>query len=276
MEIPVVCLKLRFMGKKLNKISGMNMKAKIIIWAICLYVVSGGFISCDNMDALYVDYLTEQTYSGKITDLKAYAGTGRVLLTWTNPKDQISKKIKIVYGDDKQEKIIDTLVDEVYIEGLTLGSYEFTVYTLDANGNSSIPVSITKSLFTQSHLESLDPPHCTAVLQEDGLYTLRFTGITNSMMKFGGSLEYTITDSNGYTHSDTYTAEIDPTELSSTYTSASFTDLPLKAGVSYEVKFSELVYPCNLKSIDTNNQYFFTEISLDSTLLTGTLKVVVL
>lgn len=250
------------------------MKAKIIISVLYFFIVTGSFVSCDNMDALYVDYLTEQIYSGKITDLKAYAGTGRVLLTWTNPKDQISKKIKIVYGDDKQEKIIDSLVDEAYIDELTLGSYEFTVYTLDESGNASIPVSITKSLFTQSHLDNMDPPHCTTVSQpENGLYTLRFTGITNSMMMFGGKFEYTITDNNGYTHSDVFTADVNTADLSSTNINTSFADLPLKSGTTYEVKYSVLVYPANLKSIDTSNKYFFTEVSLDTATISHTVTI---
>lgn len=80
------------------------MKSNILGTLLAATVALGGLAACDNMDALYTQYMQEQTYSGKISNLQGQSGTGRVVLTWTNPEDQISKKIKIVYGDDKQEK----------------------------------------------------------------------------------------------------------------------------------------------------------------------------
>ena len=129
------------------------MKSNILGTLLAATVALGGLAACDNMDALYTQYMQEQTYSGKISNLQGQSGTGRVVLTWTNPEDQISKKIKIVYGDDKQEKIYETLVDEASIDGLTASAYQFTVYTMDAFGNLSVPVSISKTLYTQSHIK---------------------------------------------------------------------------------------------------------------------------
>ena len=238
------------------------MKSNILGTLLAATVALGGLAACDNMDALYTQYMQEQTYSGKISNLQGQSGTGRVVLTWTNPEDQISKKIKIVYGDDKQEKIYDTLVDEASIDGLTASAYQFTVYTMDAFGNLSVPVSISKTLYTQSHINGMEPPRCLLAKQEDGTYTLTFSGLCNSMMMFGGELKYTIRGG-GYTHSDIYTETIAANALTSTFISKSFEGLELVEGETYEVEYELAVYPANMSSIGTNNTYSFSDKSID-------------
>lgn len=238
------------------------MKSNILGTLLAATVALGGLAACDNMDALYTQYMQEQTYSGKISNLQGQSGTGRVVLTWTNPEDQISKKIKIVYGDDKQEKLYETLVDEASIDGLTASAYQFTVYTMDAFGNLSVPVSISKTLYTQSHINSMEPPRCLLAKQEDGTYTLTFSGLCNSMMMFGGELKYTIRGA-GYTHSDIYTETIAANALTSTFISKSFEGLELVEGETYEVEYELAVYPANMSSIGTNNTYSFSDKSID-------------
>lgn len=238
------------------------MKSNILGTLLAATVALGGLAACDNMDALYTQYMQEQTYSGKISNLQGQSGTGRVVLTWTNPEDQISKKIKIVYGDDKQEKLYETLVDEASIDGLTASAYQFTVYTMDAFGNLSVPVSISKTLYTQSHINGMEPPRCLLAKQEDGTYTLTFSGLCNSMMMFGGELKYTIRGA-GYTHSDAYTETIAANALTSTFISKSFEGLELVEGETYEVEYELAVYPANMSSIGTNNTYSFSDKSID-------------
>ena len=238
------------------------MKSNILGTLLAATVALGGLAACDNMDALYTQYMQEQTYSGKISNLQGQSGTGRVVLTWTNPEDQISKKIKIVYGDDKQEKIYETLVDEASIDGLTASAYQFTVYTMDAFGNLSVPVSISTTLYTQSHINGMEPPRCLLAKQEDGTYTLTFSGLCNSMMMFGGELKYTIRGG-GYTHSDIYTETIAANALTSTFISKSFEGLELVEGETYEVEYELAVYPANMSSIGTNNTYSFSDKSID-------------
>lgn len=274
------------------------MKLKLFGTLLAALVAAGGFTSCDNMDALYIQYLQEQNYSGKISNLQGQSGTGRVILTWTNPTDQISKKIKIVYGDDKQERVYDTLVDEASIDGLTASAYEFTVYTMDAYDNLSVPVSISKTLYTQLHINSMEAPRCslTKVVAEaadgeegDGTddgeqggpaeesytYTLTFAGLCNSLMMFGGELEYTIRDTEGtYTHSDTYSVDIAANSLSSSYITKSFEGLELVEGHAYEIEYSLQVYPANLASVGTNGSYSYTGKSIDLTTITKTVTIV--
>ena len=278
------------------------MKLKLFGTLLAALAAAGGFTSCDNMDALYTQYLQEQNYSGKISNLQGQSGTGRVILTWTNPEDQISKKIKIVYGDDKQERVYDTLVDEASIDGLTASAYEFTVYTMDAYDNLSVPVSISKTLYTQSHINSMEAPRCSLTkvvaaatddedtdggegtddggqgdsAEESYTYTLTFAGLCNSLMMFGGELEYTIRDTEGtYTHSDTYSVTIAANSLSSSYISKSFEGLELIEGHAYEIEYSLQVYPANLASVGTNGSYSYTGKSIDLTTITKTVTIVI-
>ena len=89
---------------------------KRIELVLCVLLLALGVSSCSNMDELYKDYLTGSIYSGKVSDLTATAGNERVLLQWTNPKDQISKRIKVVYGEPEEIVETESLVDELYIE----------------------------------------------------------------------------------------------------------------------------------------------------------------
>ncbi len=275
------------------------MKLKLFGTLLAALAAAVGFSSCDNMDALYIQYLQEQNYSGKISNLQGQSGTGRVILTWTNPEDQISKKIKIVYGDemDRHEKVFETLVNEASIDGLTSSAYEFTVYTMDAYDNLSVPVSISKTLYTQSHINSMEPPRCllTKVVtpaaadeaadegeeggentpaEESYTYTLTFAGLCNSMMMFGGELEYTIRDTDGsYTHSDSYSVTIAANALQSKYITKAFKELELVDGHTYEIEYSLKVYPANLASVGTDGAYSYTAKSIDLTTMTKTVTV---
>ena len=103
--------------------------------------------ACESMEDNYEQYLGEYNYSGKIDSLRVYPGFERVVLAWDNPKDQKSQSIRIIYGADSTVVDYETLVDSVSIDGLDDGTgYDFTVYTLDAQKNISVPVSITPDL----------------------------------------------------------------------------------------------------------------------------------
>lgn len=249
---------------------------KRIELVLCVLLLALGVSSCSNMDELYKDYLTGSIYSGKVSDLTATAGNERVLLQWTNPKDQISKRIKVVYGEPEEVIETESLVDELYIENLSMGSYEFTVYTMDEYGNLSIPVSITKSIFTASMIDGIDPPRCTATLQEDGKYTIHFTGVSGAMGMFGGDLEFTITG-DGFTYSDSYTVEVDYTTYKSSIVDLAFEDVELPGSGNYTLSYKLSVYPASLKDKTTSGVINYTEVSMDTTEISGevalTLKV---
>lgn len=241
---------------------------KRIELVLCVLLLALGVSSCSNMDELYKGYLTGSIYSGKVSELTATAGNERVLLQWTNPVDQISKRIKVVYGETEEVIETEELVDELYIDNLTQASYEFKVYTMDAHGNLSIPSSITKSIFTSSMIGGIDHPRCTATLQDDGKYTIRFIGVSGAMAMFGGDFEFTISG-DGFTYSDSYTVEVDYSELKSDILDLEFEDVVIPSGRDYTVSYKLTVFPASLKDKTTTGVINYTEVSMDKADISG-------
>lgn len=245
------------------------MKSKISILILSAVLVAG-FVSCDNMDDNYKQYLEETNYSGTISDLKASAGNERVLLEWTNPKDQKSKKIKVVYNDglNEGEKEFDTLIESAMMDGLALSSYTFTVYTIDDYGNASIPVTISKSPYTAAHISSLTPPRCTIQKQDDGKYTVNIINASSALMKFGGKIGYRINGSDGSDISDTFIKDV-----TDALTDVAIPDVPLSEDVEYTIKYDVTVYPALLKNKKPDGTLEYTEVSFDTTIVSGSATV---
>lgn len=153
---------------------------------------------CDSMEDNYQQYLGEYNYSGKITNIRTYAGYERVILAWDNPNDQKSKSIKIIYGPDSTEVTYDNLVDSVSIDGLNAGTgYEFIVYTMDANQNLSVPTKITAFPVSADFVESLSPPSLI-VEEKNNEQVISLIGMSNVLMRFSGKISYTITGPNDF------------------------------------------------------------------------------
>jgi len=173
------------------------MKLRYIVTILLASII--GFYACESMDDNFKQYLGEYNYSGRIDSLRVYPGYERVVLAWDNPIDQKSQKIKVVYGPDSTEVIYDTLVDSVSIDGLQAGTgYEFTVYTLDAKGNISVPTSVTAFPISQSFVETLTAPSLVVETQgQDQVITL--LGLSNVMMRFSGVINYSVTGPGGFT-----------------------------------------------------------------------------
>lgn len=148
---------------------------------------------CDSMEDNYKQYLGEYNYSGKINNLRTYAGYERVILAWDNPKDQKSKSIMIIYGADSTVVTYDSMVDSVSIDGLNAGTgYEFIVYSLDADKNMSVPSKITAFPVSKEYVESLTPP-TILVEEKNNEQVISFIGMSNVLMMFSGKINFTIT-----------------------------------------------------------------------------------
>jgi hypothetical protein len=174
------------------------MKRKyILLSTILLVAIVFGNQSCEGMDANFREYLGERNYSGRIDNLTATPGIERVVLRWTNPADQRSRGIRIVYGPDNRVIEFDTLVDYASIEGLVgTGGLEFTVFTVDAFGNLSVPVSTTAMPVPRDFDVNLAAPTPFAVAV--GLdQSISFIGASNAVMRFSGRINYTITAPDG-------------------------------------------------------------------------------
>jgi len=174
---------------------------KKIIVAILLVTLAGNH-GCDSMDDNFKQYLEEYDYSGKIDSLRVYPGFERVILAWDNPKDQKSKRIRVVYGADSTVLNFDALVDSISIDGLTAGTgYEFIVYTLDDHGNLSVPSYITAFPISQAFVDALTPPMGVVQTMGPDQY-VSIMGTSNVLMKFSGHIEYSIQGPGDLTLSD--------------------------------------------------------------------------
>ena len=154
--------------------------------------------ACESMEDNYEQYLGEYNYSGKIDSLRVYPGFERVVLAWDNPKDQKSQSIRIIYGADSTVVDYETLVDSVSIDGLDDGTgYDFTVYTLDAQKNISVPVSITAFPISQDFVDNLTPPSLVVDVQNNE-QVLSMIGLSNVLMTFAGIIDYKIVGPNDF------------------------------------------------------------------------------
>ena len=174
------------------------MKRKYILISIILLVaIAFGSQSCEGMDANFRQYLGERNYSGRVDSLTATPGIERVVLRWVNPTCQRSRSIRIVYGPDNRVIEFPTLVNYASIEGLTdVGGLEFTVFTLDAFGNPSVPVSATAMPVPRDFRDHLAIP-TPFMLAVGSDQSISFVGASNPLMSFTGRVNYRITAPDG-------------------------------------------------------------------------------
>jgi len=99
-----------------------------------------GFSSCDDMEDNYEQYLEEIIYSPRVTNLSAVNSFKTVTLSWDNPQSNIAQKIIIRY--DEEEILYNEMVNTAIVKNLEVKGYEMSVYTLDADGNYSVPALI--------------------------------------------------------------------------------------------------------------------------------------
>ncbi len=122
------------------------MKKIILFAAACL---AGGFAasSCSDMDEYKkISGDKEILYTGKIEDVFIYTGDGRVLVEGICQSDPKIVTCRIYW--DLRKEFVDVPVDmsaapftvRKEIDGLSDKVYNFEIVTLDADGNTSVPV----------------------------------------------------------------------------------------------------------------------------------------
>jgi len=216
------------------------MKIKNIFLSISVSVVIALFMhSCDGMHDNYKEWVGERNYSGKIDSLKATPGFERVVLRWINPTDQKSKTIRVIYGPDSTVVDYPSLVNTASIEKLVNAvGVDFTVYTVDASGNLSIPTKISAIPVTKSFMGSLTPP--AVVVRSLGAEQLiSFVGTSNVLMQFAGGIQFKLTNSEGKTVYEANTQL--PGSIGANDINIPLTDL-LPSGL-YQMSYKLLVVP---------------------------------
>jgi len=98
--------------------------------------------NCDRMEDNYKDYLKNvQTYSPRVTNLKAVAGLKEATITWTNPKGNIA--VKNVINIQDSVIVLDSMVETYKFTKLQIKGYQISVYTVDKFNNYSVPAIVS-------------------------------------------------------------------------------------------------------------------------------------
>ena len=152
------------------------MKKYLIFFGMIGIVAS--IASCGRMNDIHDKYRNETIYSGKVSNLRGYAGIERAYLAWENPVDYKSKSILIeyyAYEDTVYKKLYDDVfengrltLDSTVIDGLKHdAAYTFNVYTLDIDSNKSITVS---TMVTPMRRETAEGSNGYVVTYVEGTY----------------------------------------------------------------------------------------------------------
>lgn len=140
-----------------------NKNKYFLFWGLTATMLAVGFSACSEMDD-YKDYVEggEITYTGKIEDVEAHPGHNRILLTGLLKSDPKITAVKL-YWNSKDDSLITPInrtsaVDTVrlLLENMEENVHNFTFYTVDAQGNLSIPENQTGKVYGDRYLASLN------------------------------------------------------------------------------------------------------------------------
>lgn len=153
----------------------LNMRTIIFISVIALMVVA----ACKKMDDNYKEYIIPGgvVYPGKPLTPKFHPGKYRAMVSWKRGTDPKITKARIYWNNftDSVEVLIAPKQDSVsYIfTNLQETIYSYTIRTIDENGNKSVPVELTGSVFGDTYQTSLlNRAIASATIGEDDKLTI--------------------------------------------------------------------------------------------------------
>ncbi len=134
---------------------------------------------CSEMDD-YKDYIREGevSYTGQISDVVAFPGYERIQLTGLLVSDPKIEKVKLFwdnYTDSVEQDItrsegVDTVT--FLLEGLVENVYNFVFYTIDREGNYSVPVNKTGTVYGERYRLSLSDRLVKSTIPSDSGLTV--------------------------------------------------------------------------------------------------------
>lgn len=156
-----------------------NIIRYIQIWQ---YVILGVLIfsSCSDIDD-YKDFVKdgEVSYTGKITGVTMYPGYERIKITGLLESDPKIVKVKLFWNNYSDSTELDVNrsggVDTVtfLLENLPENVYNFVFYTVDGEGNYSVPVTKTGTVYGERYRLSLLNRIVKSTFKTDsGLYVI--------------------------------------------------------------------------------------------------------
>ncbi|MBZ4187348.1 DUF4998 domain-containing protein [Niabella beijingensis] len=183
----------------------MNKKLLIPFLLLLLIVVS-----CSKMYDNIEKYAGETVYPGKFDTLIGRVGFERIELDFMKDRSRIpasqmklGKATKSVFEYDGKTVTVDTLTSWISITGLSESKlYRIKAYTIDDNGNKSIPQEIALIPYTEGEKENLtiSPPKITAT--PDAAALSWPGGLSSFLLDYYG-LKYSYKDKTGVLHQGT-------------------------------------------------------------------------
>lgn len=119
------------------------------------------FASCTGMDKDYKEYIQngEIVYRAKADSVQGFSGKNRALITWKLKYPTLVTKCEIREGDKVLAEIPVTYQDSIQfshiLTGLNEKTYTFSIYALDADGNSSIKSNVIVDILGERYINSL-------------------------------------------------------------------------------------------------------------------------
>jgi hypothetical protein len=162
---------------KMNNIKIIQKKVPLLFLLVSILT----FFSCEDKMDSYKKYIEggEISYTGKIEDVVLHPGDKRILLTGLLKSDPKIEKAKVFWNGMKDSVEIDINrsagVDTVQImlENMSENIYNFTFFTYDGDGNSSIPVNESGAVYGDRYrLTLLDRLVKSTYNTDSGLYVM--------------------------------------------------------------------------------------------------------
>ena len=154
--------------------------------------------SCSKMDTHYKDFIENgaKIYTGKADSLKATGGNGSVVLSWILFSDQNITGCRIFWNFGADSLVIpvkrslhpDTLRLPIK---LSEGSYNFTVYTFDQKGNSSVGAEVIGNSYGAIFQSSILPRTVRVADRSSAAGTISITWVGKEEKCIGTEWKFT-------------------------------------------------------------------------------------
>jgi len=176
-----------------------NIPIIIIIVVLSLYINS-----CSNTSDDYLQFVKdgEISYTEKVSQFMVYSGRNRVKVEGAIVADPKVSEVRIYWNTKKDSVVVPinrTSGIDIFskiIEGLDENIYNFVAKTFDAQGNSSVEVSMTAEVFGDYYINTLTnrPLINNEITGDTPLLTINFDAMDLSTGVIGTEVVYQSTD----------------------------------------------------------------------------------
>lgn len=154
--------------------------------------------SCTKWDD-YKKYATggEITYTGKLDSVEALSGKNRVMITGKFNADPTVSQVRIFWNSNRDSVVYDIKrsTSGDYFQqtfSMTEGTTTFTVYTYDANGNRSVPVTVAGTSYGDNYRKKLSNRVISGIQYLSGSTAITWEAADASLGAYQTELQYTV------------------------------------------------------------------------------------